>query len=149
MPDGNVFADEEAVKMTIALLKEINPEIVFLHWPIDKPDHAAASAMAMMALSKAGMMYDREIYFFEVGKLDYFISQIYIDITPVWNIKRELVHFHERFNDDRFKEMAEESAVYHGRSNQCKYAEGFIPLHPFSIAKFNQKAKCSLFDINP
>jgi len=147
MADGSVYADKDAVNITVELLKEIDPAIIFLHWPIDKPDHAAASAMAMMALAKTGMMYSREIYFFEVGKLDYFTPEIYVDITPVWDIKKELVQIHERFNDDRFQKMAEESAVYHGLSNHCKYAEGFIPFFPFSNVKFNNKIGCSLMGL--
>jgi LmbE family N-acetylglucosaminyl deacetylase len=45
MKDGGVFATEQAVKRTTELVKEIDPQIIFLHWPIDKPDHAAAAAM--------------------------------------------------------------------------------------------------------
>ena len=137
----------DAVNRTVKLLEEINPSIVFLHWPIDKSDHAAASAMALMALSKTGMIYNREIYFFEVDKLNHFIPEVYLDITSVWDIKKELVHIHERFNDDRFVGMAEESAIYNGHTNHCKYAEGFIPLFPFSNVRFKNRIGCSLIDL--
>ena len=147
MKDGGVHADENAVNSTAKLLEDIDPEIVFLHWPIDKPDHVAASAMALMALSRTGMKWDREIYFFEVGLLDHFTPEIYVDITSIWDIKKELVHIHERFGDDRFKEMAERSAVHHGRTNACQYAEGFIPLFPLSNIKFWDKIDCTLLDL--
>lgn len=142
MRDGGVYADEAAVGRLVALLKETDPAIIFLHWPIDKADHAAAAAMALMALSKAGLTYRREIYFFEVGKLDHFAPAIYVNVTPVWEVKTELVKIHERFNDDRFRRMAEESASHHGFSNHCKYAEGFIPLLPLS-----NRAGCSLLGL--
>jgi LmbE family N-acetylglucosaminyl deacetylase len=145
MPDSRIFATEEAVNKTVAILKSTNPDIVFIHWPIDKPDHAAASAIAMMALSKAGMMYDREVYFFEVGKLNHFDPQVYVDISGVWNIKNEIVGLHERYNDDTFRKMAEEGDIYNGRANHSKYAEGFIPLIPFSNS--GKKLKCSLLDL--
>jgi N-acetylglucosamine malate deacetylase 1 len=145
--DGEVYANEDAVNKTIKLLKELDPAIVFLHWPIDKPDHAAAATMALMAIAKTGIMYNREIYFFEVDKLNHFIPEIYVDITPVWDIKKELVHFHERFNDDRFVKMAEESAIYNGHTNHCKYAEGFIPLFPFSNVRYENRIGCSLNDL--
>jgi|GEM_PF-959514 len=147
MPDGNVFADKEAVDKTISLLRGIDPAIVFIHWPIDKPDHAAAAAMALMALSKTGMMYNREVYFFEVGDLNHFIPAIFVDVTPVWDIKKEIVHLHERYNDDRFYKMAEERALYHGTTNHSKYAEGFIPLFPLSNKKYNNKTGCCLMDL--
>jgi LmbE family N-acetylglucosaminyl deacetylase len=147
MRDGGVYADENAVNRMVGLLKEIDPAIIFLHWPIDKPDHAAASAMSMMALAKTGMMYNKEIYFFAVGELEHFTPEIYVDITPIWNIKMELVRIHERFNDDRFQKMAEESAVCHGLSNHCKFAEGFIPLSAFSNVKFKNRIGCSLLGL--
>ena len=147
MMDGEIYANEEAVNRTVKLLEDLDPALIFLHWPIDKPDHAAASAMAMMALSKTGMMYNREIYFFEVGLLNHFTPDIYVDISPVWDIKREVVHIHERFNDDRYERMAERSAIYHGRTNRCKYSEAFVPYFPFSNVRFRNRIGCSLLDI--
>lgn len=147
MEDGGVYADEEAVKRTVKLLTDIDPEIIFLHWPIDKPDHAAAATMALMALSEAGMQRDREVYFFEVGRLSHFTPEVYVDVTPVWEVKRELVHIHERFGDDRLKEMAEQSAVYHGRTNGSQYAEGFRPLYPLSTSGSPGRSRCTLLDL--
>jgi len=147
MPDGEIYADEDAVNRTVKLLEELDPALIFLHWPIDKPDHAAASAMAMMALSKTGMMYNREIYFFEVGLLNHFTPEVFIDVTPVWDIKMELLKFHERFNDDRYQRMAERSSIYHGRTNRCKHAEGFIPLFPLSNVRYKNRIGCSLLDL--
>jgi LmbE family N-acetylglucosaminyl deacetylase len=145
MPDSRIFATEEAINRTIDILKSTNPDIVFIHWPIDKPDHAAASAIALMALSKAGMMYNREVYFFEVGKLNHFNPQVYVDISGVWNTKNELVGLHERLKDDTFRKMAVEGDIYNGRANHCMYAEGFIPLVPFSNS--GNKVKCSLLEL--
>jgi LmbE family N-acetylglucosaminyl deacetylase len=143
MPDSKVYATEEGVNRIIDILKKTDPEIVFIHWPIDKPDHAAASAMALIALNRTGMMYNREVYFFEVGKLNHFVPEVYVDISPVHDKKMEIVGIHERYNDDTFRKMAEEGDVFNGRANHCKYAEGFIPLLPFS----NNKIRCSLSDL--
>ncbi len=149
MADGAVFADEEAVAKTVKLLEELDPELIFLHWPIDKSDHAAASAMALMALSKTGMKWNREIYFFEVGQCNHFTPEVYVDITPVWDIKKELVRIHERNKDRPFamRKIAERSSVYHGRTNSCKYAEGFIPLFPLSNVRYRNRIGCSLLDL--
>lgn len=145
--DGEVFADEEAVDKVVQLLEDLDPAIIFLHWPIDKPDHVAASAMGLMALSKTKMMYNREVYFFEVGHVNHFDPEVYVDISPIWEIKMELVDIHERWNDDRYKKMAEKSAIYHGRTNRCKYAEGFKPLFPLSNVRFKNRINCSLMDL--
>lgn len=147
MRDGGVYADEHAVNQVVGLLKDIDPDIIFLHWPIDKPDHAAAAAMATMALAKTGMMYSREVYFFEVGKLEHFTPEIYVDITPVWEVKKEVVRIHERFNDDRFQKMAEESASYNGVANHCKYAEGFMPFFPLSNVRLKNRFGGSLMGL--
>lgn len=147
LADGNVYATQDAVDKTIKLLQKINPSIIFLHWPIDKPDHIAASAMAMMALTKADMIYDREIYFFEVDNLNHFIPDMYIDVTPVWDKKMEMIQLHERFNDDRIKKIAIESNIKHGYYSHCDYAEGFIPFFPFSNVRNGYNTKCSLIDL--
>jgi hypothetical protein len=83
----------------------------------------------------------------EVGKLDYFTPSVYVDITPVWETKQDLVKIHEHFEDDRFRKMAEESALHHGLSNHCRYAEGFIPLFPFSNVRFKSRIGCSLMGL--
>jgi len=145
--DGEVYAEEDAVNKVVQILEDLDPAIIFLHWPIDKPDHVAASTMGLMALSKTGMMYNREVYFFEVEKVNHFDPEIFVDISPIWDIKMKLVDIHERFNDDRYKKMAEKSAVYHGRTNRCKYAEAFKPLFPLSNIRFKNKVNCSLLDL--
>jgi LmbE family N-acetylglucosaminyl deacetylase len=147
LPDGKVYATEDAVSKTMELLKKTDPAIVFIHWPVDKSDHAAASAIALMALSKTGMMYDREVYFFEVGKLNHFSPKVFVDISSVWKTKMEIVKIHERLNDETFRKMAEEGDIYNGRTNHCKYAEGFVPLLPFSNMKSANKNKCSLLEL--
>ncbi|HVN59297.1 MAG TPA: PIG-L family deacetylase [Bacteroidales bacterium] len=147
MKDSGVYADEEAVNKTITLMKSLDPSIIFIHWPIDKPDHVAASAIAMMALARTGLMYSREVYFFEVEELNHFTPEIFIDISGLWSVKRDLVHFHERYNDDRFEKMAEENAIKNGLLNHCKYAEGFIPLFPLSNLRSDRHTVCTLLDL--
>ncbi|MFO1500454.1 MAG: PIG-L family deacetylase [Verrucomicrobiota bacterium] len=147
MKDSGVYADEAAVSRLLVLLREIDPAVIFLHWPVDKPDHAAAAAMATMALAKAGLTSQREIYFFAVGQLDHFVPSVYVDITPVWDAKNDLVKIHERFQDDRFRKMAEESALAHGLANHSKYAEGFIPFSPLTNVRYKNRLGCSLLGL--
>ena len=147
LPDGNMQAEMDAVERTISLLNELDPAIIFLHWPIDKSDHVAISAMALMALSRTGMMYDREVYFFEVGNLPHFMPEIYVDITSVWNVKKEMAQIHERNNDGTIFKIAEDRSLYHGETNHCGYAEGFIPYFPFTSSRNNKKTGCSLFGL--
>jgi len=144
LPDGGVHADEQAVNQVVELLEEIDPQIIFLHWPLDKPDHAAAGTMALMALSRTGMHYSREAYFFEVGHCDHFAPEVYVDISDVGEVKRNLVHIHERFGDDRLVQMAEKNARHQGYANRCTYAEGFMSLIPFSHPGSTQEHGCAL-----
>lgn len=148
--DGEIYADKDAVDKVVKLLKEIDPAIVFLLWPIDKPDHTAASSMALMALSKTGMMHDREIYFFEVGRgstTNQFDPDVYVDITPVCQEKAKLVNIHELHNDGSLGKMAETCAENHGQMNRCRYAEAFKPLYPFSNNRWNKRIRCTLMDL--
>lgn len=148
--DGEIYADKDAVDKVVQLLKELDPAIVFLLWPIDKPDHAAASTMALMALAKTGMMHDREIYFFEVGRggtTNRFEPDVYVDITPVWQEKVELVRIHELREGGRLVKMAETCAKNHGPINRCKYAEAFKPIYPFTNNRWNKRIRCTLMDL--
>lgn len=89
----------------------------------------------------------REYYYFEVGLLNYFDPDIYVDISSIWDIKKGLVDIHERFRDDRYVRMAEKSAIHHGYKNRCKYAEAFKPIFPLSNLRFKNRIKCTLLDL--
>lgn len=148
--DGEIYADKEAVDKVAGLLRELDPAIVFLLWPIDKPDHAAASSMTLMALSRTGMMHDREIYFFEVGRggtTNQFDPDVYVDITEVWQEKVELVRIHELREGGRLVKMAETCDKSHGRINRCEYAEVFKSLYPFTNNRWNKRIRCTLMDL--
>jgi LmbE family N-acetylglucosaminyl deacetylase len=148
--DGEIYADKAAVEKVVGLLKELDPAIVFVMWPIDKPDHTAASATALMALSKTGMMHDREVYFFEVGRggtTNGFEPDVYVDISAVHEQKAKMVAIHELQADGRLGEMADTSDSEHGRMNRCRYAEAFKPLYPFTNNRWNKKTRCTLMDL--
>jgi len=151
--DGEIYADRDAVEKLVKLLQELQPEIIFVHWPIDKPDHSAAANMAHIALSNTGMIYDHEIYFFDAGHVStstQFTPQIYVNITPVYEYKKQLIRCHkcQNTNDFLVKE-AEKTDKMYGAVNRTGYAEGFIPEYPFTNGRWdtNKKVKCSLFDL--
>ena len=151
--DGEIYADKDAVDKLVKLLLDLQPEIIFVHWPIDKPDHAAAANMAHIALSKTGMIYDHEIYFFDAGHLTtstQFTPQIFVNTTSVWDIKQKLIRCHKCQNpDDVLVKEAYETDKAYGALNRTKYAEGFIPEYPLSGGRWdtNKKIRCSLLDL--
>jgi N-acetylglucosamine malate deacetylase 1 len=145
--DGEIFADREGVGAVEELLRRLDPVMVFLHWPLDKPDHAAASAMGWQALGRTGMLHDRETYFFEVGRggttLE-FEPRIFVNIDTVWQFKNELVHCHDYEGTGRLQKMIEEADSEYGRLNRCGHAEAFMPAYPPTNDRWKRRPGCSL-----
>ncbi|MDX2189478.1 MAG: PIG-L deacetylase family protein [Bacteroidota bacterium] len=151
--DGDIYADSDAVKQLVTLMKTLDPAITFVMWPFDKPDHAAASNMAILALNKSGIAYDHEVYLFDGGHgstSNHFIPDIYVNITPVWLNKQEIVNCHAVHNkDSSLSKMVENENKTYGYINRTPYAEGFKPLYPLTNGRWdsNKKIKCTLLDL--
>jgi LmbE family N-acetylglucosaminyl deacetylase len=151
--DGEIYTDEDAAKKLVKLLNELQPEIIFVHWPIDKPDHSAAGNMAHIALSRTGMIYDHEICFFDAGHLTtstQLTPQIFVNTISVWKYKQKLVRCHAcQKKDDILVKEAEKTDCMYGAINRTEYAEGFIPEYNFTSGRWdsNKKIRCSLFDL--
>jgi len=151
--DGEIYADKDGVDKIIDLLNELKPSLIFILWPLDKPDHAAAGNMAHIALTKTGMIYDHEIYFMNAGlgaTTTQFDPQIFVNTTAVWDKKRELIRCHACQNkDDGMLKTVEQNDRLYGRLNRTEFAEGFIPVFPFTSGRWdsNKKIKCTLLDL--
>lgn len=151
--DGEIYADKEGVDKLVDLINTINPAITFILWPIDKPDHAAASNMAMIALKKTELYDDHEVYFFDAGigrSTNHFDPVVYVNITSVWNTKVEIIRCHACQNtDDKAVKMVEAVNRFFGADNRTEYAEGFIPAFPLTNSRWNtsKRIKCSLLGL--
>ena len=121
-------APKESVEKMAAILKEVNPRAVFVHWPLDNHiDHVMCYAACIKAIRMAKIK--PEIYFyeeeFETANLR---PRHWVDISGVIERRRELIRLYacQNENDGLVKEKDFESAR-RGRemSPPVKYAEAF------------------------
>ncbi len=151
--DLQVFDDNGMRAAAVALLREVRPDLVITHFPVDyMPDHEVASALARMAVFTAPIpnyvagpsaslpptagvvpLY----YFGPLGGVDYFgntiTSHFYVDISEVIEPKAETLGCHASQRDwlrrqhgiDQYIEEMKQWDREAGRIVGLPYAEGF------------------------
>ena len=150
-PDGQLTGGQEVVDAVLEQVNRINPGIIFLHWPMDKPDHAAAAIAGSKALCINGMIHDREIYYFGVQQetLAHFDPDLYVNISGVIEKKRELIAMHDlpSHPPGALEQEALETNRFFGKANRCGYAEGFRTHYPLVNHRWNKKTRFSLLNL--
>ena len=124
-------AGTETCERLAALLDELKPRAVIIHWPIDThPDHVMSAAATFRALSdigrRAGGPNAPEIYFQEqTSQSKTFVPAYYVDITPVVDRKDELIRKYVCQDGEGIARRKREDAVFRGRRAGFAYAEAF------------------------
>ena len=124
-------AGTETCERLAALLDELKPRAVIIHWPIDThPDHVMSAAATFRALSdigrRAGGPNAPEIYFQEqTSQSKTFVPAYYVDITPVIDRKDELIRKYVCQDGEGIARRKREDAVFRGRRAGFAYAEAF------------------------
>jgi LmbE family N-acetylglucosaminyl deacetylase len=149
--DQDVYASKEAVANTVKLLEELDPELIFTMWPVDVADHAGAGTIGRLALYRTGMIYDREVYFFETkrgGQTNQFIPDFYVNVSEVIEERNELLRHHVCQNtDDRLVQSHYKQSAFHGEVARCKYAEAIKTFLPITNWRWDKDYKYSLLEI--
>ena len=103
LPDGGLDASDRAQEWRVVeLLRRARPSVVLSHYREDRhPDHVQASRLVDRAWYMAGLQrYDAPGVPFRPSGRYYFASRIgftpsvVVDITPVWDRKREAIAAH-------------------------------------------------------
>ncbi|MBN1262396.1 MAG: PIG-L family deacetylase [Anaerolineae bacterium] len=141
--DSEVFVTHELRRAVVALLRETAPHVVITHAPDDyHPDHRATSALvsdaayvatsfgyatSRPALPEAPVVYHMETYL-GIG----FLPELYVDISGVIDVKREMLQQHQSQFDQLQARTAANPledmlllARLRGRQCGVAYAEGF------------------------
>ncbi len=127
--DGNCEITKERYKDVYNFLEKENPDMVFLHWPIDTHrDHRVSSLLVYDAWLRLGRKF--ALYYFEVmsgHQTQNFFPNQYLDISSVVEQKHTACFEHKSQNIEKWYEND------HGRMEEfrglefgCKYAEAFI-----------------------
>ncbi|HEY3378713.1 MAG TPA: PIG-L deacetylase family protein [Armatimonadota bacterium] len=152
--DLQIYDDNVMRGAATALIREINPNCIITHFPVDyMPDHDAASAVARCAsftatlpnyvVGPAAAVKATEhlvtlYYFTPLGGTDYFgtpiLPQFYVDVTTVIEEKAEALACHASQRDwlrrqhgiDQYIEQMREWDAEAGQLAGVNYAEGFL-----------------------
>lgn len=149
--DQEVHADNQGIDQVVELLEELDPKIIFTMWNVEIADHAGAGAIAIQALYRTKMIYDREVYFFEASRgyqTNHFNPDIYVNITSVIDKKMELIRCHvcQNPNDDMAMHH-KETNKFHGDVARSNYSEGFKTYLPLINARWDKNPTYSLLNI--
>jgi LmbE family N-acetylglucosaminyl deacetylase len=110
------------------LLSDLEPDIVFTHWPIDSHrDHRAASLLVYDAWLRAGKRF--ALYYYEVlsgAQTQQYRPTHYVDITKTVELKRKALFCHASQRPDRIWAYHEQMDRFRGLECRRKAAEAFV-----------------------
>ena len=125
--------NEQSVRETEAVIREINPDIIFIMHPHDNHiEHVECAKTAQEAIFAAAVdgFVPNEIYSFEAGPkqtMCYFEPDLYIDVSDKMDvIKKVNTNFcAEHADGERLWYHAKVSKEFRGLECEFDYAEGF------------------------
>jgi LmbE family N-acetylglucosaminyl deacetylase len=145
LPDGELFYDRPTRQIFIDMLRQARPDIILTHWSeAYHPDHVAAGQLVFSATyistvphiqteHPASEMVGR-IYFMDVAHDVRAEAAEYVDITEVYELKRQMMAAHtSQLEWLKEHDNIDIMAVMEGRDRatgqQCgvTYAERFVP----------------------
>ena len=135
--DGSTFFDAEAIEKAGQLLQQLQPDILFVHWPIDThPDHQVASLLGYQCWIRMKRTFP--VYYLEVNsgsQTMQFHPTDYIDITAVADLKKKVIYAHASQDpDDIYLNHHHIMQQFRGREIGVKEAEAFIRLDAVKTA---------------
>lgn len=144
-PDGELFYDRQTREAFIDLLRQARPDLILTHWlEAYHPDHVATGQLAFSASYLSTVPHIRtvhpasdripRIYYMDVDHDVRVEAAEYVDVTEVYNLKRQMLAAHESQlvwlrEHDGIDVMTEMEARDRALGRQCgvAYAERFVP----------------------
>ena len=126
--DGEASAGMETCRKLAALLEEIGPRAVILHWPIDTHnDHVMSAAASLRAIQLAGLK--PEIYFqTQHHQSRSYHPVFYVNIGPVKARKDALIDCYKCQWPDKMKVRKTADAKAYGAEVGFELAETLAPM---------------------
>lgn len=122
-----LFADRATLEAVGAWLREVQPDVVVTHWPLDThPNHHVTSSLVWQNYLGQGKW---GLYFFEVmtdQQTLNFRPELYLDIGSVRDLKKKALACHQSQKPDAIWDVHE--AMHRRRGRECgvAYAEAYI-----------------------
>jgi N-acetylglucosamine malate deacetylase 1 len=140
-------ADAPTLRAVSDWLDQVKPDIVVTHWPLDThPNHNAVSSLVWQCYKRRGGW---NLYFFEVmtdQQTIAFEPGLYLDITPVREVKRQSLLRHKSQEPDQIWTVHDQMHRRRGAECGVSYAEAYklveakqgCPLLPVEFQKPNR-----------
>jgi len=132
--DTRIPVSRELIEAVENKIAEINPELVFTHFPEDThQDHRAVSQAVVTACR-----YVSNVLFFEGPTTLNFLPTVFMGIDGLLPEKLRLLGCHRsqvnrtHVTNLSIMEMAKSTAIFRGYQYRVKFAEGFVA-HRFSL----------------
>ncbi|MEI6132089.1 MAG: PIG-L family deacetylase [Bacillota bacterium] len=147
--DGELFAGEEICKAVADELACIKPAAVITMWALEKPDHAAAFAIAHRAMHLADLYWTTEFYMNMSDESGYkFDPEIYVNVDSEIDIIQEIVKSYPSMMSPESAEMVIRRKSVYGLLSWCNYAEGFKTALPLVNERWNRKTEVGRILLN-
>ena len=127
--DGNTVLSNEKNADLLKILKSLNPDIVFTHWPVDTHmDHQVAGLLTLTSWIKMNRQFD--MYFYEVNsgsETMAFTPNSYVDITNQQEKKKAAMFAHKTQDPiNTYNTFFKQMEAFRGLEANVKAAEAFI-----------------------
>jgi LmbE family N-acetylglucosaminyl deacetylase len=120
-------ADEATIDAVSAWLREVRPDVVVTHWPLDThPNHHVTSSLVWQCYLRGG---NWGLYFFEVmtdRQSLGFRPDLYLDVESVRGLKRRSLDCHKSQNPDSIWEAHEAMHRRRGTEAGVPFAEAYL-----------------------
>lgn len=142
--DGTVRTDLDTREVFMDAIRQYRPDVVLSHHPRDyHPDHMNTSRLVLEAIYMVGIPNLRtehpaldhlpHLYYFDTMAGIGFEPELFVDISEVIELKREMMRRHEsqlgfvqEHHGIDFLDMIEITGRYRGYQCSVRYAEGFV-----------------------
>jgi LmbE family N-acetylglucosaminyl deacetylase len=120
-------ADEAALDAISGWLKDVRPDVVVTHWPLDThPNHHVTSSLVWQSHLRDTSW---SLYFFEVmtdQQSRGFRPELYLDIAAVRDLKKEACFCHQSQHPEGFWGIHEDMQRRRGEECGVKFAEAYV-----------------------
>ena len=141
-PDGALFAGREICTTVADRLRQLRPAGLITHWPLEKPDHSAAFAVAFRALHLAELFFTTELYLANTdGRSCMFTPDLYVNVSEVIEPKLAVARCYRNQWETTAAEPAEQAARAHGKAAWCDCAEAFATPLPLMGTRWGRRAE--------
>ena len=132
-PDTEVPNDRDLIRKIEAVVREIKPHFIFVHYHDDThQDHRHLAESTITATR-----YTKNVLFYEGPTTQNFSPTVFVDIDTVLEEKIEALQAHKsqvtktNIEDLSIADITRSSAHFRGIQGRVKNAEGFVPLRMF------------------